>query len=31
MGRAARRRVRTGFAWDFLAHRLAAALQDVEG
>ena len=31
MGRAARRRARTGFAWDLLAHRLAAALQDVEG
>ncbi len=31
MGRAARRRVRTGFAWDLLAHRLASALQDVEG
>jgi phosphatidylinositol alpha-1,6-mannosyltransferase len=31
MGRAARRRVETGFAWDLLAHRLAAALQDVEG
>ena len=31
MGRAARRRVRTGFTWDLLAHRLAAALQDVEG
>jgi len=31
MGRAARRRVEKGFAWDLLAHRLAAALQDVEG
>jgi phosphatidylinositol alpha-1,6-mannosyltransferase len=31
MGRAARRRARTGFAWDLLAHRLAAALRDVEG
>ncbi len=31
MGRAARRRARTGFGWDQLAHRLAAALQDVEG
>jgi phosphatidylinositol alpha-1,6-mannosyltransferase len=31
MGRSARRRARTGFAWDLLAHRLAAALQDVEG
>jgi len=31
MGRAARRRVEAGFAWDLLAHRLAAALQDVEG
>ena len=31
MGRAGRRRARTGFAWDLLAHRLAAALQDVEG
>jgi phosphatidylinositol alpha-1,6-mannosyltransferase len=31
MGRAARRRARTGFAWDLLAHRLAGALQDVEG
>jgi len=31
MGRAARRRVESGFAWDLLAHRLAAALQDVEG
>jgi phosphatidylinositol alpha-1,6-mannosyltransferase len=31
MGRAARRRARTSFAWDLLAHRLAAALQDVEG
>jgi phosphatidylinositol alpha-1,6-mannosyltransferase len=31
MGRAARRRVQRGFAWDFLAHRLAGALQDVEG
>jgi len=31
MGRAARRRVEKGFGWDFLAIRLAAALQDVEG
>jgi len=31
MGRAARRRARTAFGWDLLAHRLAAALQDVEG
>ncbi|MGA2519859.1 MAG: glycosyltransferase family 4 protein [Acidimicrobiales bacterium] len=31
MGRAARRRAETGFAWDLLAHRLAAGLQDVEG
>jgi len=31
MGRAARRRATTDFAWDLLAHRLAAALQDVEG
>ncbi len=31
MGRAARRRAQTGFAWDLLAHRLAAGLQDVEG
>jgi phosphatidylinositol alpha-1,6-mannosyltransferase len=31
MGKAARRRVERGFAWDVLAHRLAAALQDVEG
>jgi len=31
MGRAARRRARTGFGWDLLAHRLAGALQDVEG
>jgi phosphatidyl-myo-inositol dimannoside synthase len=31
MGRAARRRVERGFGWDLLAHRLAAALQDVEG
>jgi len=31
MGRASRRRVEKGFAWDLLAHRLAAALQDVEG
>ncbi len=31
MGRAARRRARTGFDWDLLAHRLASALQDVEG
>jgi phosphatidylinositol alpha-1,6-mannosyltransferase len=31
MRRAARRRARTGFAWDLLAHRLAAAFQDVEG
>jgi phosphatidylinositol alpha-1,6-mannosyltransferase len=31
MGKAARRRVEGGFAWDVLARRLAAALQDVEG
>ncbi len=31
MGRAARRRAESGFAWDLLAHRLAGALQDVEG
>ena len=31
MGRAARRRAVKSFAWDLLAHRLAAALQDVEG
>jgi phosphatidyl-myo-inositol dimannoside synthase len=31
MGRAARRRAEQGFAWDVLAHRLAGALQDVEG
>jgi phosphatidylinositol alpha-1,6-mannosyltransferase len=31
MGRASRRRARTGFAWDLLAPRLARALQDVEG
>jgi len=31
MGRAARRRARTRFAWDLLARRLAGALGDVEG
>ena len=31
MGRAARRRAQTGFAWDVLAHRLASALKDVGG
>jgi phosphatidylinositol alpha-1,6-mannosyltransferase len=31
MGRAARRRVESGFAWDLLARRLAAALEDVDG
>ncbi|HTZ09335.1 MAG TPA: glycosyltransferase family 4 protein [Acidimicrobiales bacterium] len=31
MGRAARRRARTRFAWDLLAHRLAGAFRDVEG
>jgi phosphatidylinositol alpha-1,6-mannosyltransferase len=31
MGRAARRRAEREFGWDLLAHRLAAALQDLEG